>query len=258
MAARVLPPLDLLLGPDAPRTIEVHAGEPDLGALFRVPGDGPLVRANMIATIDGAAWGPDRRSGSINGPADWRVFRILRALSDVVLVGAGTARAEEYRPWRVPADLQDLRAAAGLAPELEMAVVTRTGSLPPGLRGVDRPPLVCTSEAGADRLGSDADPERTIIAGATEVDLAAVLDALAARGLDRVLAEGGPELLGALVATDLVDELCLTTSPSVVGAGPGRILGGPAFGEVRPARLAHLLHADGMLLARWVLDGSER
>lgn len=258
MAARVLPPLDLLVGPDAPRTLPAVPGEAELGALLHVPGDGPLVRANMIASLDGAAWGPDRRSGSINGPADWRVFRVLRALSEVILVGAGTARAEEYRPWPVPRDLVELRAAAGLPPQVEIAVVTRTGGLPPGLHGVDRPPLVCTSEEGAERLGSDVAPERLVVAGGSDVDLPALLDALAARGLTRVLVEGGPELLGALVAADLVDELCLTTSPAVVGAGPGRILGGSAFGEVRPARLAHLLHSDGMLLARWVLDGSER
>src|SRR5690554_2844826 len=205
MVARVLPPLDLLVGPDAPRTLPATPGEAELGALLHVPGAGPLVRANMIASLDGAAWGPDRRSGSINGPADWRVFRVLRALSEVILVGAGTARAEEYRPWPVPRDLADLRAAAGLPPEIEIAVVTRTGGLPPGLHGVDRPPLVCTSEEGAERLGSDVDPERLVVAGGADVDLPAMLEALAARGLTRVLAEGGPELLGALVAADLVD-----------------------------------------------------
>lgn len=75
--------------------------EPTLCALYAHPpaptGRSAFVRASMISTIDGASWGADERSGSINSQADYRVFRVLRALSDIVLVGAGTARAEDTR-----------------------------------------------------------------------------------------------------------------------------------------------------------------
>ncbi|WP_455605148.1 dihydrofolate reductase family protein, partial [Cellulosimicrobium funkei] len=86
------------------------------------------------------------------------------------------------------------------------------------------------------------------------------------RGLTRVLTEGGPSLLADLLAADLVDELCVTTTPTLVGPGPGRIVGGaPAPGTTtalpRGARLAHLLHAPedrpgspaGTTAARWLL-----
>ena len=106
---------------DAPPTLEVllpsglPAIRPDdaetaLAALFAEPRT-PWLRANMIATLDGAATGADHRSGSINDPADLRVFHTLRALADVVLVGAGPCelRATGHRGRRSPS----LRPGAG-------------------------------------------------------------------------------------------------------------------------------------------------
>jgi riboflavin biosynthesis pyrimidine reductase len=85
--------------------------------------------------------------------------------------------------------------------------------------------------------------------GDDDVDPVQALAALRGRGLDRVLCEGGPQLLHALLAADLVDELCLTTSPVLVGGAPGLV---PA--EVRARlRLLSLVEHDGELLARWSL-----
>ncbi len=214
------------------------------------------MRANMIATLDGGAQGPDGRSRSINGPADWRVFRVQRAVADVVLVGAGTARAEEYGPLSVPKDLREARAARGQSPDLELAVVTLSGELPDALRDAARPPLVVTVER-CPRLGalrSELGEDRVLVAGTTDVVLHDALDLLAVRGLTRVLAEGGPRLLTDLLRAQLVDELCLTTSPLVVGGPALRpVHAGDWLDPVVGAELVHLLHHDGMLLARWRL-----
>src|SRR5665648_1069207 len=94
------PTLEVLLPAGLP-AIRPDDAEMALAALFAEPRT-PWLRANMIATLDGAATGADHRSGSINDPADLRVFRALRALADVVLVGAGTVRAEGYRAPRPP------------------------------------------------------------------------------------------------------------------------------------------------------------
>lgn len=260
---RELPPLDVLLPLDhAGARLAPEPGEPGLHDLYAHPeparGRRSAVRANMIATVDGSAQGPDGRSRSINGPADWRVFRVMRAVADVVLVGAGTARAEGYTPLPVPADLRAARAARGQAPDLELALVTGSGELPEGLRGTDRPPYVVTVAANPRlaELRAELGDGRVLVAGDRDVDLAAALGALADRGLTRVLAEGGPRLLTDLVRAGLVDELCLTTSPLLV-AGPGlRAVQGPEWLDPLPARPAHLLHHDGMLLGRWVLDAA--
>ena len=123
-----LPALDVLIGPGgaghlAGTRLEVTPREEELAAFYASP-PGLHVRANMVSSVDGGAWGPDHRSGTINDAADWRVFRVLRALADVVLVGAGTARAEGYTALDVPRGLEHLRTGRG---PLELAVVTRSG-----------------------------------------------------------------------------------------------------------------------------------
>ncbi len=269
------PALELLLPAGAAEpVIGAEPGEPTLAELYAYPdpgagpaGAGPMeggrsgtrrawVRANMIATLDGSATGPDRRSGSINDPADHRVFALLRSLADVVLVGAGTVRAEGYRELPIRPDLAGPRAARGQRPDLELAVVTRSGALPDELLGSARPPIVVTVEDRDDlpelrrRIGAD----RVVAAGTGDVDLAAAVRALADRGLPRVLAEGGPHLLGRLLQEGLVDDLCLTTSPQLVGdAGPRVVAGTGWLSPPVPARPAHLLHSDGVLLGRWLL-----
>jgi len=212
------------------------------------------VRANFVSTVDGAATGGDGRSGTINDDADLRVFETLRALADVVLVGAGTARTEGYAELAVPPRLAAARDALGLAPALELAVVTRSGILSERLLGAQRPPLVVT-HAGClrldelrDRLGA----ERVLVHGENDVDLGATMVDLAGRGLTRVLTEGGPHLFASLLAANLVDELCLTTSPQLVGGHPPRIVAAHEwFDPPRAAHLEHVLVEGSTMLARW-------
>ncbi len=258
------PTLDVLLprSESAPRRFEPRADEAELVAFVdERPVDttqhtGPtlVVRANMIATLDGAATGPDHVTGSINGAADLRVFESLRVLADVVVVGAGTVRQERYGTLDLPAPLAQTRRELGRPAPPELAVVTRSGDLPDALLDAPRPPLVVTIatnprlEALRERIGTD----RVVVAGEVEVDLVVMLRALVDRGLTSVLAEGGPSLLAELVARDLVDELFLTWSPTVAGGPAPRILdGAPWLRPPREATLLHLLHADGVLLGRW-------
>jgi riboflavin biosynthesis pyrimidine reductase len=243
-------------------------GEPALARLYGYPGGaahGPWVRANMISTVDGAVAGADGRSGSINGAADWRAFRVMRALADVVLVGAGTARTEGYTALSAPSDLVGLRErTVGPAP-LTLAVVTGSGRVPERLADAAAQPdgagpvLVVTTRCGAVRAVEHVQEEDVIVAGEDAVDLATALAALADHGLRRVLCEGGPGLLSSMLETDLVDELCLSTAPTVVGGpSPRAVSGSEVLSPARAARLEHLLHADGVLLARWNLrtDGA--
>lgn len=268
MTGRTFPDVDVLLstGPgDAPAGSRLRHSpdEPELCSLYAHPpapdGRSALVRASMISTIDGAAWGDDGRSGSINGQADYRAFRVMRALADIVLVGAGTARTEQYAPLRVPRGLAAAREAAGRPEHLHTAVVTRSGLLPDAMaRAVDDDaavqPFVVTSEAGRRNLPASVPAERVVVCGDEQVDLAVALDALAARGFTRVLCEGGPALLGSMLDADLVDEMCLTTSPQVLGGGATRpVVTSHVITDRPAARLAHLLHADGVLLARWTI-----
>lgn len=252
------PALDVLLtasGPPATaRRLEPDPAEPELVSLYAPPSS-PWLRANMISTLDGAATGADGRSGSINGDADLRVFEVLRSLADVVLVGAGTARAEGYGPLRTAPGLLPGRTARGQAPHPALALVTARGAVPDALLRTepeDAPYVVTVAGSpGLADLRRLLPPDRLLVHD-DEVDLARAVHELGDRGLAQVLAEGGPSLLGDLLAAGLVDELCLTTSPVVVGGPAPRVVNGQDWLAVDAAPDL-LLHAGGVVLGRWVL-----
>jgi len=206
----------------------------------------PVLRANMVASVDGGI-AIDGRVGDLGCAEDQRVLAILRDLADVILVGAGTIRAEGYGGiWLDQARLQR-RSWWGLGGQPPLAVLTAGGLDPqlPIFTDTPVPPIVVTTRAGATLMsGINAS---VIVAGEDTVDLPAMISALADRGLRRVLCEGGPGLLGQLVAADLLAELCVTTSPTTLGAGPTRLLGPVSLPE--PARWQlDALHGDGSYL----------
>jgi riboflavin biosynthesis pyrimidine reductase len=249
----------LLPGPAVVGDLEQHRGDAlqALADLYAYPDPVPPrghVRANMVATIDGSARDAAGSSRGISGPADQAVLGVLRALADVVLVGAGTARTEDYRPLPARPAFTERRAAAGQHPAAVVAVVTASGELDPAsplwARGAAS--LVITCEAAPlPRLRALAGQERIVVAGKESVDPVRVVAALAERGLRRVLVEGGPTLLGAVAAAGVLDELCLTWSPLLVaGEGPRIAHGPPAELHLRAA---HILEAGGLLLGRWTV-----
>ena len=216
------------------------------------------VRANMISTVDGSVTGADGTSRSIAVPADQLLFPVLRALADVVLVGAGTARTEHYQRQRARPEFAERRAAAGQPPAATLALVTRKGGTEgiTGLLGGPDGALVITcADADLDGLRAAAGADRVLVAGEHDVDPDLAVAHLAARGLRRILLEGGPSLLGTVIAAGRLDEICLTMAPTLVaGTGP-RVSSGPAAAlRLRPA---HLVECGGSLLGRWLVLPAE-
>lgn len=238
--------------------LPTYAEEADLPAAYAYPADRTWLRANMVSSLDGSAV-QSGRSGGLSGPGDKDVLAVLRGLADVVLVGAGTARAEGYRAPRAKPAYADLRAGLGQRPAPTLALVSRRLDLDPdsALFTGDERTLVVTDEhseaAARERLGEVAD---VLVAGSDDVDLPYACALLSDRGLRRVLCEGGPRLLGAVVAAGLLDELCLTLSPKAVGGAGTRIVHGPDLDV--GFRLAHLLEDDGVLLARYLRTPESR
>jgi len=199
----------------------------------------PWLRVNFVSTVDGAAQGTDGLSTSINDDADQRVFALLRDLADVLVVGAGTVRAEEYEPNRKP-----------------FVVVTRFGAVPPSLAEGDLSQVYVATGAQAPQLAESRallGDDRVLVLGERGPDLGALRRALEQRGFRHLLCEGGPALTHDLLAAGVVDELCLTTVPRLVGGQRLRIVDGEPVDV--PLRLAGLLEAGGTLLQRWILAG---
>lgn len=252
-------------GDEAVRFSLLGAGEAladqQLTRLYAYP-DGParcVVRGNAIASLDGGAT-TEGTSGGLGAAGDRRLFGLLRELADVIVVGAGTARAENYGGARMTAAQRQRRQRTGQAEVPPIALVTRSGVIDHDmavLTDTETPPLVltCAQAAGAarSRLGSAAEVIDCSGADPSQVDLATALERLAGRGLTRVLTEGGPSLLGSFVADGLLDELCLTTAPLLVGGGAVRITGGSGDDMLTAMHRAHVLaDADGYLYARYL------
>lgn len=225
---------------ESPR-VGVVTGIAELAALYADAPEG--VRANIIFSADGAA-AFGGRAGPLSCPIDQQLLRVLRGLADVVLVGAGTARAENYGP------VQLIEAQRTTPPPI--AVISRTGVLPARLfSNPDQPPILVTCAQAAARhdLSSD-DRCQVLVAGEDSVDVARAVALLRARGMHRILCEGGPTLLDELVEADAVAEICVTLAPKLAASQPVGQRPAPSR-LVAPVmmRLAHaLVHDDYVFL----------
>jgi riboflavin biosynthesis pyrimidine reductase len=259
-------------GPDLPLAIKPAAGPlpAAVAELARLYGNGAAagpaeasarrwLRANMVASVDGAAT-VDGRSGGLSGAADRTVFTVLRSVADVVLVGASTARTEHYGPIQPDEIWTALRPAGAALPPI--AVVTGTLNLSSCSRLLTLPPgpsqtiVITTSTAPADRKAELAGRARIIEAGTHRVDMRVAIRELTSLGHASILTEGGPTLLAELAGAGLLDELCLTTSPLLAGGQASRIVssltsGGTGSGA-HGLSLAHVLADAGFLLCRYL------
>jgi riboflavin biosynthesis pyrimidine reductase len=251
-----------------------HAGGPRLqllGSVRELDGDelrrlygypaeqnGVWLRANFISTLDGGAT-VDGTTGRLGESGDRALFRLLRELADVILVGAGTVRIEGYAGARPSVAERQSRQMRGQSEVPQLAIVTRSGRLNhdmPVFTRTEVPPLVLTCAAATEQTGRRLAGLANVVDCSgddpTRVDEAAMLVALADRGLHRVLTEGGPMLFGSFVERNLLDELCLTIAPSLIGGQASRIATGP--GQVLTGmRCLHILTDQaGYLYTRYV------
>lgn len=215
----------------------------------------PLVTLKLAATLDGriAAVGGDARW--ITGPAARRLAHALRDVSDAVLVGAGTVRADDPRlTCRLPGGHDPHRIVlAGRRLDLPRAAeVFRPGG----------PPTLVVVPAGA-----PAGRVRTLRRRGVEVlclpgrrgrvPFTAVVRALAARGFTTLLIEGGGTVAAEALAARVVDRLVLFLAPALIGAD-----GVPAIGPLGLRHPSGAIRLDHLAVGRsghdLVLEGHIR
>jgi riboflavin biosynthesis pyrimidine reductase len=222
-------------------------------------GGAAYLRAMMVGTLDGAAAGADKLSGSISGEADGEVFDAVRRFADVVLVGGGTLASEEYGPLRATEADAALRLAAGQARAPVIAVVSRSLRLPLGEGGFTdamvRPLVFTTASPDPERLAAVRERCEVVQAPGDEVEVGWVVEQLVARGLWRIVCEGGPTLLRDVAEAGLLDEVDLTIAPTLVGTAntPSTEM----LHEPRSLALQQVLAAGNFLMLRYVREPAQ-
>jgi riboflavin biosynthesis pyrimidine reductase len=226
----------------------------DIAALYLDGVGDPWLRVNFVSSVDGAST-HQGLSGGLSNDVDGRVFELLRRLCDVVLVGAGTVRAEGYGAMRVGPDSVRVRSGAGMTPHPVFAIVSAGLDLDPRspiFTDAPERPIILTTELSRpearEALGEVAD---VVVCGTERVQPERGLAVLHERGLTHIHCEGGPHLFADLIATRAVDELCLTISPRLEAGTASRIATGAAPIAPLGMRLAHTLIGDDTLLLRY-------
>jgi riboflavin biosynthesis pyrimidine reductase len=244
------------------RQLFPSAGEVDIesvydGTLGPPHDERPHVTVNMVASADGGT-AVDGRTGVLSSPPDRAIFRLLRSLADVVLVGAETVRTEGYGTVKASDDVRARRLARGQTPAAALAIVTRSIHLDWSAKlfsePTQRPYVIVPADADPEALRAAAEVATVIRAGTGSVDLREALRQLRQEhDVLRVLCEGGPTL-NTQLAHGLLDQLCLTISPQLVGGASKTILANVALDVPLDLTLGSALIAGSELFLRYRLD----
>ena len=205
----------------------------------RLATDAGHVRLLAVTSIDGLA-AVNGTSAALSSPGDQRVYQAVKRDADVLLIGAGTVRAERYGPTPLSALQIARRRSMGLAPHPTVAVVSRsldldlTGPLfqqHTGRHVPPRPILIAPAASAACIDPALAEHVDLVVAGETDVDLAVAVQQLRSQGHQRLVCEGGPSLAGAMTRAGLLDEICMTITPQLLAVPGPRITDSSGAGQ---------------------------
>ncbi len=224
----------------------------DLGD--RATDDRPYTVANMIESVDGRG-SFDGRSSALGDAGDRQIFRALRSVCDVLLVGTGTLATEHYGRLVRDAELQAMRERVGLPAQPLLCTVTRSGRIPSGIPLLDDPDARMVIYSGAEvDLGDAAAAVEVVTVEPEQLSVASALHDLRARLRARlVLCEGGPTVLGQLIGYRALDELFLTVAGKLAGGRGPAIVAGLTLTDPLAVSLLWLLEQDGSLFLRYGL-----
>ena len=183
--------------------------------------DRPFVYVNMAMTVDGKITSAAREYPTFTSGHDKKTMDRMRAEADAILIGAGTLRADDPPMSIRDSKMREYRRSRGKPDELLTVAVSVSLDLDPASRFFHPPAshriVATTEQAPDDRVRRLSEVAEVWKLGREQVDLAAVLDRLRERGVERLLVEGGGELNWTFVRSGLVDELHVTLAPCLLG-----------------------------------------
>jgi riboflavin biosynthesis pyrimidine reductase len=209
----------------------------------------------MVAGLDGTA-AVDGRVGSLSTTPDQALFRRMRQIADIVLVGAETVRREGYGSIRLDDEAQQQRRRLGQSATPPLALVSRslafdwTAKVFADAPDDARTHVITCEAADPGRRAEAEQHAEVIVAGDDQVEPAAAMRALADLGRRVVLCEGGPTWLGELVAADRLDELLLSVAP-LMGGDPLPVSVTPPGAGLAQFELKGVMAEDDTLFLRY-------
>ncbi|MFC7400756.1 pyrimidine reductase family protein [Citricoccus sp. GCM10030269] len=213
------------------------------------------VTGHMVAGLDGTA-AVQGRVGALSTEADQELFRRMRQIADIVMVGAETVRREGYAPIKLSQDAQAQREQLGQSPIPPVAVVSRsldfdwTATVFADAAESAPTHIITCATADPERRAEAERHATVVVAGDDRVEPEAALRALRDLGHRVVLCEGGPTWLGELVAADRLDELCLSISP-LIGGDPLPVCVNPDGADISTFALKSTMVDDDTLFLRY-------
>lgn len=239
------------------RTVE-SAGDPIdlLDMLFsekRERTGRPWVMFNMVESVDGAT-AVDGGASALNDEDDRALFLAMRAVADLVLMGAETVRSENLGPVRMSGEMSRYRANAGMEEEPRMVILTRSLGLDPEARVFSDParrPTILTGDR-VDQNRLDALSRVADVVQIDDLDGNAIIEQLGSAGV--ILCEGGPTVNGVLMTAGMVDEINITVSPMLALGESQRIAHGQPLQPPIDMRLDRIVRGDRSLFLRYVRD----
>ena len=219
----------------------------------------PWILINMVNSIDGSI-SFDGRAGGLSGPSDKRVYQIIRSLADIILVGAGTIRAESYRAPRTPErNIAEIRKLRGQDQRPRLAVVSGQLNLDPKIGmfseslNEDKPPIIYTTKNASQKRKDSLSSYAEIIEFENEtISIEEILADLSKRNTKIVVCEGGPNLNSHLLAAGVIDEYCLTISPCTVGGNDPTTLIEQVVDKPTKLHLDRIMMEDDFLFCRYL------
>jgi 2,5-diamino-6-(ribosylamino)-4(3H)-pyrimidinone 5'-phosphate reductase len=222
----------------------------------------PLVTVNMACTVDGKITSASREYPRFTSPVDRDRMDRLRAEADALLVGAGTMRADNPKLHVRSKRMREYRRSLGRPDALLKVLVSASARLSPESRFLDDTDggariLATVDRAPSERIAALAGRAEIWRLGVERVDLRALLEKLAERGVKRLLCEGGGELNWELARAGLIDELYVTVAPCLLGGRDApTLLEGDGWKMARQCRLrlADLHRERDEIYCRYVVE----
>jgi len=223
--------------------------------------DRPFVYVNMAMTADGKITSARREEPQFTSRLDKKTMDRLRAEADAVLIGAGTLRGDDPPLHIRDAEMKAYRQSLGKPEHLLNVLVTASAAVDAGARfftsaGASACIVATVEEAPKARVASLTRVAEVWTLGRGRVDVVAVLSRLKARGVARLLVEGGGELNWSFFEADVVDELYVTVAPAILGGREAPTLcegAGFAMADKRALRLLSSEAIDDELFCRYAV-----